>query len=315
MMQFKLKLFIVAALPLVLASLAASPASAQVNIVSISLPPVISNPNGGFTINYSMSGSQFGSATVQVNFYLSATANGRSGVALLDSFTVGLQGSGAGPFGAATGPRTDFISPGNLNANGQALLQSIATACQPQSLFLLADVNGGFFSGGSPATTMGTTKLPDFVFTGGTSSSSVIMPGGTTSISFNLFTRCPASSASRVGIFLTDTSFNPLAFIGAVSIAAGAGTSSLPPTPITFSPTIPVGNYNILLIADLDGVVAESNENNNAGSFALTVTGAALTSGAKTAAPLTQAVSLREDMAPELQDLESDPPEDYVSKF
>jgi hypothetical protein len=316
MLQFKLKFLIIAALPIVLTSLAASPASAQIHVVSLNLPSVIPDPNAGFNITYSLVGSQFGSRTIQVNFYLSTTSNGRNGTAaFLSSTTVGLQGGVFGPFGDSGGSHTVFISPFSLTPNGRALLQSIATACQPQSLFLLADIDGGIFSGFAPATTMGTTKLPDFAFTGGTSSSSVITPGGTTSISFDLFTRCPASSASRVGIFLTDTSFNPLAFIGAVSIAPGAGTSSLPPTPITFSPTIPLGNYNILLIADVDGIVAESDENNNGGAFALTVRSAALSSVAKTAEQLKQAVPLREDMATELEDLEFDPPEDYVSKF
>jgi len=292
---------------LAVGALAASPAAAQVRVQSTSVPATIPNPNSGFNLDFELAGSQFGSATVQVNFYLSATRNGSSGTALLTSLLVGLQGSGFGPFGAASGQRTLFISPGNLTANGRQLLQSLTDACAPQSLFLLADINGGFFSGAVTPTTMGSTKLPDYMFTGGTISSSVIRPGGTTSISFDLFSRCPASSASRVGIFLTDASFNPLSFIGAVTISSGAGTWSLPSTPITFSSAIPPGNYNILLIADIDGIVGESNENNNAGSFALTVAPPAVAAASTaTASALEPEVVLDDDQAFAVEDLALD---------
>jgi len=293
---------------LILGVLAVSPAAAQVRVISTSLPAKIVDPNGGFNIEYSLSGSQFGSATIQLNFYLSTTRNGSSGAALLRSLSVGLRGSGSGPFAAPIGTQTTFIHPVNLNASGRALLQSIADACAPLNLFLLVDINGGFFSGSAPATTMGSTKLPDFAFTGGTISSSVIQPGGTTSISFDLFTRCPATSPSRVGIFLTDAAFNPLSFIGAVTISAGAGTSTLPPTPIAFSSSIPPGNYNLLLIADVDGLVPESNESNNAGSFALTVIPAALTSTSGGAEKLEPDVALDDGQIVTLEELALDPP-------
>lgn len=307
MVQCKTRVSIIVASFLALSALAASPAAAQVRILSTRIPATIPDPNAGFNLDFELSGSQFGSRTIQVNFYLSATRNGSSGVGLLTSEIVGLQGSGWGPFGAASGKRTLFISPGNLTANGRQLLQSIKDACAPQSLFLLADLDGGIYSGAVTATAMGTTKPPDYVFTSGTISSSVIRPGGTTSLSFDLFSHCPASSASRVGIFLTDASLNPLSFIGAVAISAGAGTWSLPPTPITLSSTIPPGNYNILLIADVDGIVSESNENNNAGSFVLTVAPPALAaaSSAAVASALEPEVALDDDQALELAELEA----------
>lgn len=311
------KLSLIALTFFVLAALAARPAAAQVHVNSLTIPATITNPNGGFNITYALGGSVFGEATVTVDFYLSTTSNGHNNTAaFLTTVRVGLNGSGAGPFGAPTDTRTMFISPGNLDPNGRALLQSLANACAPQHLFLIADIDGGIFSGPAPATTIGTTKLPDFAFAGGTISSTVIAPGGTTNISFDLSTTCPAPVASRVGIFLTDASFNPLSFIGAVSVAAGAGISSLPPTPITFAPTIPLGSYNILLVADLDNVVAESNENNNGGSFPLTVVAAtAKAAAAKAPTSLWPNVRLRDDVGPELEDLELDPPASYTAKF
>jgi hypothetical protein len=264
-------LSMIAASFLVAAWMSASPAVAQVSVFTLNLPATIPNPTTGFTINYSMGGSELGNAFVYVNFYLSTTSNGRSGVALLYSVPVSLSGSGSGPYYPPSGTRSQFIQMINLTASARSLLQRIADACQPQNLFLLADVDGGLFSSGAP-TVMGTTKLPDFAFSGGAVSPATIAPGGTTNISFNLTTKCPASSASTVGIYLTDSTFSPLAFIGAVGISAGSGTWSLPPTPVTFSSTIPLGTYNILMVADLDRVVNESNEANNTGAFGLSVT-------------------------------------------
>ena len=100
-----------------------------------------------------------------------------------------------------------------------------------------------------------------------------------------------------------------------MAIGAGAGTWSLPPTPITFSPSIPLGSYQILLVADVDGIVAESNENNNGGSFPLTVVQVFAATNRRSDAQLQPDLALRDDMAVELEDLEANPPEDYLSKF
>jgi hypothetical protein len=302
----------VVTLLLVLAGTAA-PAAASVFLSGPYLPASIPNPTGGFNITYSLGGSQsgVGAATAEVAFYLSTKPNGSSGVGFLTSRLVHLSGSGSGPYYPPSGTQTQYISPINLSASARAMLQSIADACQPQSLYLLAQVNGGFYK--YAPTVMGTIKPADFMFTAGTISSSVIQPGGTTNLSFSLYSRCAASTASRVGIFLADTALNPLAFIGAVSISAGAGTSSLPPTPITFSPYISPGSYRILIVADVDSIVAESHESNNAGYFDLTVVSAAAPARSQPPGQLQPATDLREDLAPELEDLERDPPEDYVS--
>ncbi len=53
----------------------------------------------------------------------------------------------------------------------------------------------------------------------------------------------------------------------------GAGQSSSNTDPFVTIPTgTPIGNYFVLVVADYDGQVAESNENNNVFSFAITVT-------------------------------------------
>jgi hypothetical protein len=264
----------------VLSLFASSAAWADIYMTGLTVPQTITNPVSGFNVTYNLNGLKYGSATAQLRFYISASQNGSTGVALLYSSQITLNGYGYGPYGAPSGTRSTFIAPYNgMPASTQTLLQNIANACAPQTWYILGEVDWGSYAPAS--TVMGTAKQPDYYFTGGTLSPSVIQPGGSTNISFDVYTRCPANSGSRVGIYLADQNYQLLSFIGGVSIGAGAGTSSLPPSTITFSPYIPTGTYNIVLLADMDGVVAESNESNNGGSFRLDVAWSA--TGAPTA--------------------------------
>ncbi|MBZ4413511.1 hypothetical protein K8640_35340 [Myxococcus sp. XM-1-1-1] len=105
------------------------------------------------------------------------------------------------------------------------------------------------------------------------------MPANTVAqldLSFDLYSRCPAPAASRVGVYLTDPDFQVLESIGAIPINAGSGTWSFPPTAISFSPAIAPGSYRVVLLADVDNTVAEGNEDNNGGFFTLDVTEPAL---------------------------------------
>lgn len=256
---------------LLLSLFAASSAWAQAQVFSVSVPTTIANPLGGFTINYTLGGSKYGvgAASAELRFYLSATPDGSSGVWLLSSGQILLNGSGLGPYYPPSGTQSRFVSQANMQASTVAKLQSIVAACQPQSWYILGQLDATAVR--YTQSTLGTTKLPDFYFTAGTLSPSVITPGGSADISFDVFTQCPSASPSTVGIYLADASYNLLSYIGGVSVGAGSGTFSLPPTTITFSSSIPTGSYNIVLFADDEWVVAESNENNNAGAFALEV--------------------------------------------
>lgn len=273
----------------VLGAIAAPSASAQVRVFTLDVPATIPSPLSGFSVNYTLGGSSF-FASAQLHIYLSTTRDGSSGLAQIDSRQILLRCGGTGPCLPPLGTQTAFISP-LTNPSVRAVLQSIDDACQPLSLFVLADVDFSPLSIPGP-TTMGTTKLPDFMFTGGTISPTAISPGGTTRISFDLFTRCPANAPSRVGIFLADAAFNLLGAIGVVPITAGAGTFSLPPSAITFSPTVTPGSYNIVLIADVDGFITESNESNNVGAFALTIVPAALAQAVGAVGPLDRDVAI-----------------------
>jgi hypothetical protein len=251
------------------AAIAPAAAHATIQMTTISPPATIPAPLSGFTVNYTLGGSSV-LASAQLMFFLSTTRDGSSGVIELSSQQIPLGRGAGGIFLPPNGTQEKFFGPGSLEPNAVTALQSIAAACQPQSWFIIGRVDFGAVQGLSPST-IGTAKLPDFVFTAGTLSPTTIQPGGTTNFSFSLANQCPAPAQSRVGVFLADSSFNLLATIGFITIGTGAGTFSIPPTGITFSPDIPPGAYTIVLIADVDGFVTESNENNNAGAFSLTV--------------------------------------------
>jgi hypothetical protein len=252
-----------------MSAFAAHAARADVQIGNMSVTSPITDPlSNGITVNYSLFGSKFGvgAASAQLSFYLSTTSDGSSGVFPLDSRQLLLNGTGLGPYLPPSGTQSTFLSSLNFAANTRAFLQSL---CQPQALFIIGQVDTTL-----PASTsaqVGHVVLPDFSIPSGTMTPSTIAPGGSVSISFTVATGCPASVSSRVGVFLADASFNLLSFIGAVTLAPGGRTYSVGPLGITFSSSIPTGSYNVVLIADVDGVVTESNESNNAGAFALTI--------------------------------------------
>nr|WP_255652235.1 CARDB domain-containing protein [Corallococcus sp. AS-1-12] len=70
---------------------------------------------------------------------------------------------------------------------------------------------------------------------------------------------------------MTNASYNVLSYIGGIGVGTGAGTLSVPSTSITFSSAIAPGTYYLVLVADVDAVISESNENNNQGAFTLQV--------------------------------------------
>lgn len=293
--------------------MAASPALAA-DVYSLSVPSTIPNPANDFTVTYTLGGSKYGvgAASAQLSFYISASPNGSTGVALLRTLYISLRGSGYGPYYPDTSPRTETFSQYSVQANAATLLRNIAAACEPQTWYILAELDWGGYKYGQ--TLMGTHKQPDFSFTGGTLSPSVIQPGGTTNISFDVFTKCPAVYTSRVGIYLADSNYQLLSFIGAVSVGGGAGTSSLPPSAITFSPYMPTGNYSIVLLADMDGIISESNESNNAGAFNLTVTSGARTTLGRDVGTL-QEIQRPGDAQSAMESLKLGAPDGYIESF
>ncbi|MFP2928381.1 hypothetical protein ACLESO_24945 [Pyxidicoccus sp. 3LG] len=280
---------------LALSLFAASPALAQVQVLSLTAPTTVPNPYNIFTINYTLTGSKFGLATAQIRFYLATTQTGTSNRVLLNSQQILLGSAGGGLYRPPVGTQSYSFMRATVQAPAQPVLDAIAAACQPETWYIQAEVDSGIVRGDD--TLIGTTKPPDFMFTGGTLSPTTIQPGGTTSFSFDLYTQCPANSASTVGVFLADANYQLLSYLGGIPINAGSGTWSLPATPITFSPAIATGSYNIVLLADVDGVISESNENNNAGAFALEIVPAPVAALGDDASPLAADAAVPVDAA------------------
>ncbi|WNG22992.1 hypothetical protein F0U62_02310 [Cystobacter fuscus] len=299
----------------ILCFFAANSAWAQARVFNFTVPDTITDPLSGFQVEYTLGGSNYGvgAAYAELRFYISASPNGSTGVALLYSTGVHLSGTGWGPYYPPSGKQTRTIQRGSMPASTVSLLENIAAACTPQTWYILAELGWSGYK--YDDTVMGTTKQPDFYFIGGTISPAAIQPGGTTNISFDLHTRCPASSGSAVGIYLADANYQLLSFIGAVNIASGAGTSTLPPTAITFSPYMPTGTYHIVLFADEYGSIPESNENNNVGAFQLDVTGSALVAADSGGGQLEPELQLPFDPKTALYKLGSGAPDNYVRKF
>ena len=118
---------------------------------------------------------------------------------------------------------------------------------------------------------------PDFEFVAGSLTPGTIPQGDTTNLQFDVSTRCPSPVASDVGVFLADATQQPIAFIGNVSLGPGAGVFSTGSIPITFSPALASGLYFILLAADINNVVAESDETNNVVGIQLFISAASQT--------------------------------------
>ncbi|RKH14787.1 hypothetical protein D7V97_02065 [Corallococcus sp. CA053C] len=262
----KLKQLLVAVFALTF--IAAAPAQAAIGVTTVTAPATIPNPYSIFTINYGLNGSS-PLASAQLRFYLAATRQGTSNRVLMRSTQILLGRAGTGLYLPPTGTQSASFSYATVQASAQAVLDAATTACVPQSFYIQVEADSGTPWGDD--TLIGTTKLPDFFFTAGTLTPATITPGGTVTFTADLYTACPVNAPSTLGVFLADANYNLLSYIGGISVGAGTGTFPVAPTAITFSSAIAPGSYYLVLAADVDAVIAESNENNNTGAFSLQV--------------------------------------------
>lgn len=290
---------------------AARPAHAAVQVSTISVPASIPAPLNGFSINWTMSGSKsgVGAAVAQLTFYVSGSPDGSTGVAQIDSRQIPLRGSGLGPYLPPVGTQSTFISRTSMRPEAISFFQNVTAACQPSTWYILAVVDTS--APRSTSTSLGSVKAPDFFFTAGTLSPGTINPGGTVNMTFDVFTACPTSRPSQVGIFFTDSSFNLLYQIGTVGVGAGAGTFQLPPTDLPIDPFFGPGSYRIVLVADVDGVIAESNESNNQGAFTLNVVAPLAPTGVGEPATLETKLTLPELLPQAVRSFATGEPADY----
>ncbi|RKG93902.1 hypothetical protein D7V88_01030 [Corallococcus terminator] len=205
--------------------------------------------------------------------------------------------------------RTAYVSRFSMEPNAVAFLESIAADCVSRNMYLLGRVDFEAFQ--SRTMVVGLNELPDFSFTAGSLTPGTIQPGGSTNLTFDVHTRCPAATTSTVGLYLMDANYQVLSVIGGVGIPSGGGTSRFPPTAISFSASIPPGSYYVALFADANEVIYESNENNNVGVIPLQITSAL---AATEAAPqeLVPDVTLPSEVAGGAR---NPPPGDYVQRL
>lgn len=278
------------------------------------------NPANGLTVSYEFGGKVMPTDRVSyIDFYLSDNQNTSTGIKLnRNSIPAFWQCSSQinEPCDPPTGSNMLRIeSPGEMTAAAKEFLQSVEDACSPSQFYVIAGASNLAAIASTSASTFGTTKLPDFLFTGGSISTNSTATDGSVSINYSVRTPCPASGYSAVGVFLTDTSYQPLVYFGEVGVLGPLGSDhslGLSFAGLGLAP----GSYKIVLMADNNNRQQESNESNNYGVFSLTLT-----------APLSGSIkeqkldSLTEDLEPQLRKrgtrdfIDPTPEMDYAPDF
>ncbi|NNB94375.1 hypothetical protein HI113_10715 [Corallococcus exiguus] len=251
-----------------LACIAAAPAHAFIEVETVTAPTRVADPYSSFTITYSLTGSSQLS-TAQVRFYLAPSPLETVNRVRMSSRRIQLRQISTGLYLPPSGTQAESFSYATVEPGAQAVLGAAAAACGLQNYYIQVEVD--FSSPWGDNSLFGTSKLPDFFFTAGTLSPSTITPGGTVSFTADLYTPCPVSSPSTVGVFLADANYQLLSYIGPISVGTGVGTFPIPSTSITFSTAIAPGTYYLVLAADVNSAISESNENNNTGAFAFQI--------------------------------------------
>lgn len=259
---------------LALVAFFARAAHAQVQVGNLNAPTAVAAPLNGFSVDYLFFGSSV-LASAQLNFYLSASPDGSTGVWTLASEQVLLRRGTGGLHYPPNGTQSRFFSRTSMSAGAIAVLESI---CQPQTWYILARVEFGNIT--SDSSSLGTNRV-DLRFNSSAVQPSSIPAGSSTNLSFQVASPCPVNRDSYVGIYLLDQNNIELFFVGEALVGAGAGPWTLSPTPLNFPVTFPPGSYKIEFRADLDGFINESNESNNRVFHPLTITAPAATSERK----------------------------------
>ncbi len=239
---------------------------AQVTMGNMSVQSQIQDPLAGFDIEYRLFGSKYGvgAAAAQMQFYLSQTKDGSGGVIKIRDTQISLRGNGLGPYSPQPGIQRERITRFTMGNNA---VNQIENTCFSGTWYVLGRID--FTPLAYDQTSI--SVLPDFKFKSGTISPGTIYQGGTLNLKFAVETEKMNCKASQVGVFLADANQQAIGYIGGVSIGTGKGVFSTGDIPITFSPTLAAGLYHIILVADVNNEVPESNENNNRAGFTLTI--------------------------------------------
>ncbi|WP_428243922.1 hypothetical protein [Gynuella sp.] len=229
----------------------------------------IEDPAQGITVEYQIFGSS-PLAQQELSFYLSSDEDAYTGIKLT-SFRVNFSCSGLPVPNCypPAGTQTKFIAYSSMTQDARDYLNSVKNQCAPVTLYLVGGLAAFERTLSLNTASVGTVKLPDFLFESGTLEPTVASYDETLTIKYGLRSVCPSSTLPSVGVFLTDTSLQPLVYYGAVQALGPYGSSHT----LSLNIGAPiVGDYGIALVADIFETVAESNEDNNIGVFSLTLT-------------------------------------------
>lgn len=218
-----------------------------------------------FRIDYRLFGSQFIRPTGAVEFYLTRDG-GQTGYSIGDDFANISCNPGGGGCVAINTPSTHTVSRFNMDFNTITHLESL---CQPTDYNVIALYNGSSSLSFNSAT-LGTVGQPDWLFASGILTPSTIPLNGSVSVEYSVVNGgCSvAGNLPVVGVFLTDTNLTPLVFFGDIGVLGGAGSNHS--FNLSFT-DVASGDYLVALVADRTDLNEETNENNNIGTFNLTI--------------------------------------------
>lgn len=111
----------------------------------------------------------------------------------------------------------------------------------------------------------------DFYFDSGTLTPAITTTEGTVNIDYSVTSPGAAPTLPSVGFFLADEAYQALLYFGAIPVSSATGSDHA--VQLSFAGLgLTPGNYNVILFADVNEEVAEVNEENNLGAFAITLT-------------------------------------------
>lgn len=245
---------------------ASAPATPDLIVQTPSTTP--SSVNDGATTTASCTVKNQGGASAgssNLKYYLSTDATYSTGDLLLATDAVAA------------------LAAGGTAAVSELLTIPAGTSVGTYYILFFADADGAVTEGNEnnnvgyvQISVTSSTGSPDLVVQSPATTPLTILAGNTTSASCSVYNQGNAvAAASNLKYYLStdDTYSSGDTYLATSSIASlSAGASAAAGATLTIPSTTGAGVYYIVFFADADGTVAESNETNNTGSVAITVT-------------------------------------------
>ncbi|ESP94748.1 MULTISPECIES: hypothetical protein [Pseudoalteromonas] len=236
---------------------------------------VIPNPgSANFNINYYLFGSQIFNPGGQVEFFLTKDGGATGYYVGREAPNLNCASNGCRPINTQN---TFKVSPFNIDPTTKAYLSSL---CLPTDFQVVARFNNSVSVSHNTAS-FGTVGKPDWLFHSGSMTPANISTGYAGNLKVTFVVKndgCPNSPVlPKVGVFLADANNNALAYFGAVQVLNDVGSQHEVLLPMR-NLNLAKGSYRIVLMADVERKVNETNENNNFGAFTLNVTDPAVQS-------------------------------------